>query len=269
MSDIISRISPNLPSLNFIYNKIPFDTNTAKFGLSSIIAIIIILIIYKFRKDYLYHSRNPVFHPEGVSATKKHTIDGSKIPNSTDGLDLSMFQWIYIDNMKYKYGTMKHVVTKGNADINSREQCPSIWIDSKTNNLIIIISTNTKNDRFIIPDYQIRKWFSVGIVITNTTVDIYVNGELVNSHSLSDSPKINNGDLLITTKGGYQGALSSLGMYSYSLHPHEIKKLHAKGYDNKPMYKRAYLKLKGLFYNIESPTDLDVIVDSKKKKCKT
>jgi len=267
MSDITSR----LPNLNSIYSKIPYDKKNVKRGLGIIIAIILMLIIYKFRKDYLYHSRNPVFHPEGVSAVKKHTIDGSKIPNSTDGLDLSIFQWIYIDNMKYKYGSMKHVVTKGNADIDSREQCPSIWIDSKTNNLIIIISTNTKNDRFIIPDYQIRKWFSVGIVITNTTVDIYVDGSLVNSHSLSNSPRINNGDLLITTNGGYQGALSSLGMYSYSLNPHEIKKLHAKGYDNKPLYKRAYLKLKGIFYNIESPTDVDMGIGLKKKKekCKT
>jgi len=264
MSGIISKISSNLPSLNSLYSILPYHSNTTKFGIQSIVIIIIIAIIYKFRKDYIYHSRNPVFHPEGITGTKKHTIKGSKISNSTGGLDMSLFQWIYIDNMEYKFGKTKHIVTKGIANINSREQCPSIWIDPKTNNLIVIISTKTKNDRFIIPDYKVRKWFSVGIVITNMTVDIYINSELINSYNLSDSPKINTGDLVIASNGGYQGALSSLGMYSYSLSPHEIKNLHIKGHDSKPMYKRAYLKLKSLFYDVESLTD--VVIDTKPKK---
>ncbi len=256
----LSSLITSLPILNYI----SIEDERLKLVIYVVVILILLGFIYKLRKDYIYHKNNPRFFSDGIIGDKKEIIKGSDIPNSNKGLEMSIFQWIYIDNIDYKFGKIKHVLTKGNPNLQSREQCPSILLDSRKNDLVIFISTNKKNDRFVIQDYKIRKWFSLGLVVSNMTLDIYLDGELVNSYSLSDSPKINNGDLVLSNNGGYKGMISSIGMFSYALNPNEIKAIHTKGHDNRPLYKRIYYRVKKLFFKVESK--VDTIANSTTKK---
>ena len=224
------------------------------------VVIVIVLVANYLYKDYKYNRANPVFLKSGHFGNKPYTVNSRQMPNSLGGIELSTFCWLYIDNITYKYGSLKHIFTKGNVHIHSRSQCPSVWLDSKTNDLIVNISGKHMNDTLKVKDIPIKKWFSLSIVINGTSVDSYINGELHTTKTLSSEPKINHGNLHVCKKNGFKGAISTLGIYSHALNVHSVKKLHSYGPDRTPLYKKIINMLKRLFgQKVESALDLDML----------
>ena len=66
--------------------------------------------------------------------------------------------------LNISFSKVKHVLTKGNPYIHRKSQCPSIWIDGKTNDLLVYISNKHFNDVVRVKDVPIQKWFSVGCI---------------------------------------------------------------------------------------------------------
>tara|TARA_B100000575_G_scaffold294364_1_gene309844 strand:- start:28922 stop:29662 length:741 start_codon:yes stop_codon:yes gene_type:complete len=193
------------------------------------ILVFIISLIYIIRNRISYRNKNSLFFPKGRNAKERHVIPGNEIYNSTEGFQFSIFTWVYVDNIVYNYGRNRHILTKGIVNINSGIQCPGIWINPRENSLTIKISTKNKTEKFKVEDFPIRKWFSIAVVIKNNTVEIYFNGKLQSTKTLTEDPIINNGDLILTDRGGFSGAMSSLGVYSYALSSKEVLSKHKKG----------------------------------------
>lgn len=71
--------------------------------------------------------------------------------------------------------------------------------------------------------------------------------------------------------GGFDGVISSLGMYSSALEIKHIRKLHSKGYNREPFLKKILKSLKRLVgIKVQSPLDLKLNEATKfKKTCKS
>ena len=67
----------------------------------------------------------------------------------------SLFSWLYIDNLTYKYGMYKHILTKGHSGFGG--MCPGMYIHSKQNDIIVLITTKKGGlEELIINDFPIR-----------------------------------------------------------------------------------------------------------------
>lgn len=233
-----------------------------KYGLIGLGVCILIFVIYKIIQNRKYNRANPVFIKGGHDGKKYKKFSQKDIPNSLGGNEMTTFCWLHINDLKYKFSKIKHVFTKGEPILQKKKQCPSIWIDQKTNDLLVYISNKHFNDIVRVKDVPIQKWFSVGIVIKDNTVAVYINGDLVVSKSLRAPAKINNGDLHVCKNGGFSGKISSMGMYSEALDVAKVKKLHSMGYNRSSYYKKILDTIKGLMGKVKGSVKIDVSVSA-------
>jgi len=156
--------------------------------------------------------------------------------NASDGIEFTWSFWIYINNYDYNKDKYKCVFYKGNDfydaknegnplneevnkyGLNFPNNSPGVYLAPNMNDLIVFMNTfNTINERVIINDIPINKWVSIIIQVDNKTLDVYVNGTITKSHELHGVPKQNYGQVWLGAQGGFDGYVSNLWYYPYTL----------------------------------------------------
>jgi len=165
--------------------------------------------------------------------------------------------------LKYLSGQYRHIFHKGNDGINSTSglnfpnNAPGMYISPNSNELTIIMNTyDTINEEIVIPGIPINKWVNVILRCKNTLLDVYINGTITKSVKLVGVPKQNYGDIYVAMNGGFDGYVSDLRYFSYSLGTSEISNLTKKGANTKMSSKNKsmvlkypdYLSLRWYFY---------------------
>lgn len=96
-------------------------------------------------------------------------------------------------------------------------------------------------DNIYVDNLPIKKWIHVVIKSTNQNIiDIYINGNLVKRHNLSNVVKQNYDDIYINLEGGFDGNLSNLKYYNYAIDTFEIDRISKNG-PNLKMAKKSNL----------------------------
>jgi len=181
--------------------------------------------------------------------------------NEDQGIEFSWSCWIFIESLQTNQGIYKHVFSKGNSDIAENgmiepNNAPGLYIAPDTNALVVVMNTyNVINEEVIIPDIPMNKWVNVIIRCKNTTLDVYVNGTIARSITLVGVPKQNYGDVYVGLNGGFDGYVSNLWYYNYSLGTMEIQKIANMGPNTKLIGSNSlgvgeynYLSLRWFFY---------------------
>ena len=132
-----------------------------------------------------------------------------------------------------KYSSTGYCTTKINAngyaeDINSFGTCNKQSSNPNVNESIIY-NKNT----FKIKNVGIKRWVHLVLCISNSYVNIYINGKLYKSGPLDSLPKINNGKLHITNFGGFNGIISQLKIIPFELKNEHVHNLYRNGPDGK------------------------------------
>jgi hypothetical protein len=133
---------------------------------------------------------------------------------------------------------------------------PGLYIAPNTNSLVVVMNTfNVINEEIVIPDIPINKWVNVIIRCENTTLDVYINGTIARSINLVGVPKQNYGDVYVAMNGGFDGYISNLWYYNYSLGTAAIQKIINGGPNTKMIGGNGladttynYLSLRWFFY---------------------
>ena len=192
-------------------------------------------------------------------------IDGSKTinrsVNATDGIEFTWSVWIFIDDLTYNQGKYKCIFYKGNDNsgdqgLNFPNNAPGLYITPELNNLVVIMNTfNVINEEITINDIPLNKWVNVIIRCENTSLDVYINGTIVKSHTLHGVPKQNYGEVFVSKNGGFSGYTSNLWYYNYALGTSEIQKILYSGPNTKMTTDTSinlkspnYLSLRWYFY---------------------
>lgn len=221
------------------------NTYVAKFTflLLIIIGFVILLRVGTYFLSKLFTpSKNPKLI-DGMKTAKKPQVikqDPSlknskpvmRSKNQQDGIEFTYSVWIYIDDLEYKNGQYKHIFHKGNDNIqvsgknsglNYPNNAPGLYIDTNTNNLVIIMNTfKNIDEKVTVKDVPLNKWINVAIRIEGSKMDVYINGTIVLRHKFSNVPKQNYGDVYVNMNGGYSGLLSDLWYHDYALSTLEI-----------------------------------------------
>jgi len=197
--------------------------------------------------------------PQDPSQTGAKTI--SRSVNATDGIEFTWSVWIFINDLGNPDNKYQHIFHKGNDTIdnvglNYPNNAPGLYISPNTNELTIIMNTfDVINEEITIPDIPLNKWVNVIIRCKNTSIDVYINGIIVKSIKLLGVPKQNYGDVYVGMNGGFDGYISNLWYYNYSLGTSAIQNLVKSGPNTNMVGSSAmdmknpnYLSLRWYFY---------------------
>ena len=165
--------------------------------------------------------------------------------NETTGAEFTWSVWLRIDGLKSQ--------TPGQNVVNERQRsnifvkgdgvltnAPGLYVNDSTNSLTILMDTSSKyavneggNSTQVIniPNIPMKKWFHLIIRCQNKYLDVYINGLVVYRSNLINIPLQNYDNIIVCNNGGFNGKLSNLMYYSYSLNAVDINGISFSGPD--------------------------------------
>lgn len=204
-----------------------------------IIIIIIIIIIYwainvSSNRKMTSSSRVVLVGPETNAYSLKKNKQSIYLPENGGGLSFST--WIYIQDWNYNFANRKYILDCTISGSNKKDKfhIPGIWLYAKTNALAIRTSTDIdSNEGCDIQNIPLQKWINIVYVLSNRTVDIYINGKLERSCVLKGIPKWSSvgkkANVFICSQGGFYGRISSTEYYNYAISMNKINTIYSSG----------------------------------------
>ena len=180
--------------------------------------------------------------------SKDNSVPILRSNNERDGLEFTWSVWLYIDDLEYGRGRMRHIFHKGDAelthdaanegkifgecsadegikgsDIKSTSVCPALYLHNSKNSLVLFMNTfGSMNEKVEIDDIPLNKWINVAIRLEGKIMDIYINGKVSKRHIFKSVPMQNYGDTYVNANGGYSGMISDLWYHNRALTGVEI-----------------------------------------------
>lgn len=135
--------------------------------------------------------------------------------NENQGMEFSYSAWILVEDFGYGITQNPNIFTRGTGS-------PSVTFPVNTNKIIISQKTYNGSEEVVIRNMPAEKLFHLAVVVTQTTLDVYVNGLLHTHKSLESLPVIEEASVQV---GTWKGKIGSLVYYNYALSAGEIRSL--------------------------------------------
>jgi hypothetical protein len=158
--------------------------------------------------------------------------------NQRDGLEFTWSVWLFIRTPTLdstNSNQYRHVFSKGNDTIDSigivtPNNAPGLYISPNYRELMVVMNTfQNMREKIIIGDIPIEKWINVMIRVDQRQLDVFINGTLTRSKTLSSLPRQNYDDVLIALNGGFRGNISSLRYFATAIGTNQIQNLIEQG----------------------------------------
>jgi hypothetical protein len=176
-----------------------------------------------------------------------------------EGGEYTVNMWVYIGGWSYKQGTRKHIFELGGPNFATL----LLALGSYTNSLSVRVDTvdasgtpldmtgmglsNAAKDAFFKPltpdaslDHEpscdlakidMQRWIQVTVVLNGKTCDVYLDGKLERSCVLPSYFKVDptGHSVKLMDRGGFDGYISTVSTYNYSLNPAIIYNMYMAG----------------------------------------
>ena len=253
--------------------------------LGIIIAIVILLIIIL---NYFFAKSNIIYDDILDTQKNKHIIKNSSLP-ATNLSNFTTSIWFYVDDWQFNFGQQKNIMyfaktsdaknfnfTKNLGDIDESNlgsessknyKNLSVYLGEFENNLHIEIET-FKNDKsvtpisqttsiteYVIPNVELQKWVCLTISVDTRTMDVYLDGKLVNSYVLPGTYKPspdNNVFLGNIESSGFGGFVSRFRYIKNDISPEESYSIYKDGINSSALgnvFNKYRLKVSFLEYD--------------------
>lgn len=170
--------------------------------------------------------------PQDPSVSNSITLKRSR--NEREGIEFTYATWLWISDYSYKYGEWKHVFHKGNED-SWPNRSPGVWLHPTKNILRVYMNSYNKIANYVdIDNIPLNKWMHLTIICNSNKLDIFINGFLKKQLILDGIPKQNYGEVYINAFGGYDGFLSEMRYYDYSINMAQLESIIRSGPSNAP-----------------------------------
>jgi hypothetical protein len=208
------------------------DTRTLLLTFMTLIVVgIVVLVVYGLLNSYGVAYTNPISPQKDsveligpLHSGMDSTVLTANLPrsmNENDGLEFSYTAWILVDD--FSYGTSKEPVIfmRGTGS-------PVVKLIADTNS--IVVSQKLYNGK---QDIQIRnvpaeKLIHLAVTVSQTALDVYVNGLLHTHKSLDSLPLIEEAPVQVGPSGGWKGKIGSFVYYNYALSSGEVRSIASK-----------------------------------------
>ena len=185
---------------------------------------------------------------------KKKAVTLYRSKNEIGGTEFTYILWYYVDDWSYNYGQYKHMFHKGSYS-GKYLMAPGVFLDKIHNNLIIVMNTYNSNSEQLpaeskgiyevamVKGIPLNKWVQLSLNVNQTSMDVYINGNLKLSHQFKNVPRQNYGNLYINgpynlfdfdkrekaPSPGFSGFISNFRYYNYYISQTEIHNHLKKG----------------------------------------
>ncbi len=149
------------------------------------------------------------------------------------GLEFTYSLWININSLEYnKDKKIKPIFYKSKketvVEVSESDYAPGVFL-LDTNTLRIAMQTGLeeaqKMEYIDVTNIPLKKWFHLGLFIKQESMDVYINGQMLQSKRFTALPSQNDGDLYITTDGGFDGMISNMKFYAYRISYDKLNKI--------------------------------------------
>ena len=228
--------------------------------LKNIMLIIVIIVLLYFVIKFIFTNTNTLSNLS--SGTTMQTITAATMPDSTS-TNFTYSMWFFINDWSYKYGETKILMGRCKtisssssasaltiSSITNLDPCPAVILGSIANDLSILLAvvpgtdpTSTltsldasSNDGTIIhtcsvSNIPIQKWVNLLISTYGRTLDVYLDGKLVNTCVLPGIAVINpTSNVYITPAGGFNGWTAKFQYFPNSTDPQTAWNIYQTGY---------------------------------------
>lgn len=247
-----------------------------------ILVLIVIYIISVVKKNKL---QNVSLQTNMISLNNReiipYKIASENLSLVTNGQEFSYSFWIILNSTYDPTSDHKLILQRGGTNniisgkLNySSNVNPAIFLDKSTNKMYICISTTrvktnnfadgilAKDSGYIVStiDYlPLQRWVFIGVVIRETTLYVFIDGDLYSASSIYDIPSSNgtrpmikgtNGDIIIGEKNNTtQGYLANSRYFNYALTQNEMVSYYNSGPSTNGLLSMLGLKN----YGVRSP----------------
>jgi hypothetical protein len=135
--------------------------------------------------------------------------------NEEEGATFSYEGWFSVNDFTYGFGKKRVIFNHGDV--------PGMYIDTTSNSILITIQTYGSMETVMISNIPAQKWVHFAIVVTQYSVDVYINGTLRQHHTLTQLPKqMDIATVIGDRNNGFDGQVGGLTYYSRALSPVEV-----------------------------------------------
>lgn len=246
LNNAFKNINSRLPQTN----RGILDNNKVRLmilGAISLLVLIVVVIIFSvvlkyIRKGGLLNKcilRGIKNGKNSLVIRQREIRDDNRILRTVDGinkgLEFTYSVWMNITSLEYPtgselrpifYKSMKKEI-ENNADTSAHADAdfaPGIFL-TKSNTLLVMMRTGEGMKSVKVENIPLKKWFHLCLIVRQESMDIYVNGQMVQSKRFPTPPLQNDGDLYINTHGGFDGIIADLKFYAYGISYDRINKL--------------------------------------------
>lgn len=152
----------------------------------------------------------------------------------------SLSTWIYVNDWNKFNGEEKEIIVR---TLNGNSS-PRLYLDRYENQLNIDYSTgnnpNVVKKTINIPNINTQKWVNINCCFSNTNIDTYINGKLVDTTIPGNNlyyPTIEAGNAQLNfnvcpNSKGFSGFVSNTYYYPYILTPQDSWNIYKKGFSS-------------------------------------
>ena len=192
------------------------------------IGIILVIIIIIFIVIKLLTKKKIVYQ---MSGSKEQVIDATTLGLTTGSTQHSTYSfWFYINNWSVNFGQQKILFKRAVGEDDSL----NVYFHETVPQLSIVIKAlgGRPYKTCTISDIELQKWNSLIFSINTNTIDIYMNGELIQSQYLDGIVNIDDAaNVIISPKGiGFNGWNSKFQFWKQYMNPNQVKNIYNQGH---------------------------------------
>lgn len=217
--------------------------------MSTAIFIVILVIIVAVLLYFFMSSKSSL--SSTVSATTMQTIAPSSLPSNSNPVNFAYSIWFYVNDWQYKYGDTKIIFgrmsTNGTTssttnmtyeEILDNSPCPVVTLGQYQNDISILLdqtstgsAPTTEVEPVVVTNIPLQKWVNLVMSVYGKTMDVYIDGKLVQTVVLIGPANVNTTqNVYVTPCGGFNGWTSNLQYFPNPLNPQQVWSIYQKGY---------------------------------------
>jgi len=209
-------------------------------GRAKIILIVVIgiLSIVLLLNTGIFNGYVKILDSPVIASNKIDPLLGTKYKYTSN---FSLTTWIYVNDWNTNNGKDKEIISR---TLNGNSH-PRIYLDPYENQVNIQFGTGNglpgifTSQTIKIPNLNTQKWVNITCCFSNTNVDTYINGKLVDTTIPTNNlyfPTITDGDgqlnFKICANNTYSGFISNTNYYDYILTPQDAWNIYNKGFSS-------------------------------------